>query len=124
MLMLATLGFLVNFWAWTLISPLGSAYQDDLDLSAFQTSFLVAVPVIVGSVGRIPVGALTDRLGARLMFPAVAGFTIAPVLFLGLVASNYVSVLVGGFLLGVAGRWSGGGVPPGHGCVREGEQRG
>ena len=32
-------------------------------LTAFQQSLLVAVPVIVGSLGRIPVGALTDRLG-------------------------------------------------------------
>ena len=67
MLALATVGFLVNFWAWALISPLGAAYRDELDLSAFQQAFLVAVPVVVGSLGRIPVGALTDRLGARVM---------------------------------------------------------
>ncbi len=28
MLVLATLGFLVNFWAWALISPLGATYRD------------------------------------------------------------------------------------------------
>lgn len=83
MLGLATAGFLVNFWAWALISPLGAAYRDDLDLSAFQQAFLVAVPVVVGSVARIPVGALTDRLGARVMFPAVSALTILPVMFVG-----------------------------------------
>ena len=50
---LATVGFLVNFWAWALISPLGVAYREQLGLTAFQQALLVAVPVIVGSVGRI-----------------------------------------------------------------------
>jgi len=63
MLGLATVGFLVNFWAWALISPLGVAFREQLGLTAFQQALLVAVPVVVGSVGRIPVGALTDRLG-------------------------------------------------------------
>lgn len=72
MLTLATVGFLLNFWAWALISPLGAAYRDELALSSFQQAFLVAVPVVVGSVGRIPVGALTDKLGARAMFPRSA----------------------------------------------------
>jgi NNP family nitrate/nitrite transporter-like MFS transporter len=69
MLALATVGFLLNFWAWALLSPLGSQLRDQLALSSFQQSLLVAVPVLVGSLGRIPVGALTDRLGARRMFP-------------------------------------------------------
>ena len=39
---------------------------------------LVAVPVLVGSLGRIIVGGLTDRFGGRLMFPIVSGVTIVP----------------------------------------------
>lgn len=54
MLVLATVGFLVNFWAWALISPLGASYHDQLKLSAFQQAFLVAVPVVVGSSGAFP----------------------------------------------------------------------
>ena len=84
MLALATVGFLVNFWAWALLSPLGARFSDQLALSPFQQALLVAVPVVVGSVGRIPVGALTDRYGGRIMFPAVSFATIVPVLFLGL----------------------------------------
>lgn len=81
MLALAAGGFLVNFWAWALISPLAAGYRGEPDLSPFQQSLLVALPVLVGSLGRIPVGALTDRFGARLMFPVVSGLTILPVLF-------------------------------------------
>lgn len=111
MLVLATLGFLVNFWAWALISPLGSAYRDRLDLTGLQQSVLVAVPVIVGSLGRIPVGALTDRIGARVMFPVVSLLTVLPVLFIGLVAESFASLLVGGFFLGLGGTTFAIGVP-------------
>lgn len=111
MLALATTGFLVNFWAWALISPLGAAYRDELDLSAFQQASLVAVPVVVGSLGRIPVGALTDRFGARTMFPAVTALTIVPVLFVGLVADSYPLMVLGGFFLGLGGTAFAVGVP-------------
>lgn len=111
MLALATVGFLLNFWAWALLSPLASQLRDQLDLSAFQQALVVAVPVLVGSVGRVPVGALTDRLGARVMFPAVTALTILPVLYLGLVADSFAEFLAGGFLLGLGGTTFAIGVP-------------
>ena len=111
MLALATVGFLVNFWAWALISPLGVAYREELGLTAFQQALLVAVPVVVGSVGRIPVGALTDKLGARVMFPAVSFLTILPVLFVGLLGDSYPLLLLGGFFLGLGGTAFAVGVP-------------
>ena len=83
MLALATVGFALTFWAWALLSPLGATLREQLGATSFQQSLLVAVPVIVGSLGRIPVGALTDRLGARRMFPVVALLTVLPVLYLG-----------------------------------------
>ncbi|MFD6443503.1 nitrate/nitrite transporter [Promicromonospora sp. NPDC060204] len=110
-LALATVGFAVNFWAWALISPLGKAYGVEYALSEIQQSVLVAVPVLVGSVGRIPVGALTDRFGARTMFPLVSALTIVPVLFVGLVADSYAALIVGGFLLGLGGTTFAIGVP-------------
>ncbi|RKS78908.1 NNP family nitrate/nitrite transporter-like MFS transporter [Actinomadura pelletieri DSM 43383] len=112
MLVVATVGFAVNFWAWALLSPLGPRFKDELTLSSFETSLLVAVPVVVGSVGRIPVGALTDRFGGRLMFPLVSLITIFPVLYLGLWGhSSLAALLVGGFFLGVGGTAFAVGVP-------------
>lgn len=112
MLGLATLGFAVNFWAWALLSPLGARFRADLALSSFQQALLVAVPVVVGSLGRIPVGALTDRYGGRVMFPAVSFATIIPVLFLGLLGhDSYPALLVGGFFLGIGGTAFAVGVP-------------
>jgi NNP family nitrate/nitrite transporter-like MFS transporter len=112
MLGLATAGFAVNFWAWALISPLGAFYTEALSLSAVQKSLLVAVPVVVGSLGRIPVGALTDRFGARVMFPLISALTIVPVLFIGYVASDsYALMLLGGLVLGLGGTTFAIGVP-------------
>ncbi|MBO3101884.1 MFS transporter [Cellulomonas fengjieae] len=110
-LVLSTTGFLLNFWAWALISPLGGAYRESLDLTGVQQSVLVAVPVIVGSLGRIPIGALTDRIGSRTMFPVVTVATIVPVLFIGFVAETYAAMLVGGFFLGLGGTAFAIGVP-------------
>lgn len=68
--------------------------------------------MIVGALGRIPVGALTDRLGGRVMFPAVSFATIVPVLYLGFVGhSSFAGLLVGGFFLGIAGTAFAVGVP-------------
>jgi NNP family nitrate/nitrite transporter-like MFS transporter len=112
MLAMATIGFAVNFWAWALLSPLGPKLKDTLHLTSFQQALVVAVPVIVGALGRIPVGALTDRLGGRVMFPAVSFASIVPVLYLGLSGhTSLAGLLVGGFFLGVAGSSFAVGVP-------------
>lgn len=112
MLALATIGFGLNFWAWALLSPLAPGLKDQLQLTAFEQALIVAVPVIVGSLGRIPVGAMTDRYGARIMFPAISAVTIIPVLYLGLFGRGSLgSLLVGGFFLGISGTAFAVGVP-------------
>src|ERR1700712_5774288 len=75
MLAMATVGFAVNFWAWALISPLGPLFRTTGSIGTLRESdvaLLVAVPVVVGSLGRIVVGGLTDRYGGRVMFPIVS----------------------------------------------------
>jgi NNP family nitrate/nitrite transporter-like MFS transporter len=112
MLGLATAGFAVNFWAWALLSPLAPGLKDSLHLTSFQQALIVAVPVIVGALGRIPVGALTDRLGGRVMFPVVSFATILPVLYLGLSGhTSFAGLIVGGFFLGIGGTAFAVGVP-------------
>ena len=112
MLGMAAVGFAVTSWAWALLPPLGAHFKQSLGLSSFQQALLVAVPVIVGALGRIPVGALTDRYGGRIMFPVVSFATIVPVLFLGLAGyRSLTTLLVGGFFLGLAGTSFAVGVP-------------
>ena len=115
MLAMATLGFALNFWAWALLSPLGPLFRTEGTLGRLSESdvaLLVAVPVLVGSLGRIPVGALTDRFGGRIMFPLVSAATVVPVLFIGFAAlDSYAALLIGGFFLGIGGTTFAVGVP-------------
>ena len=115
MLAMATIGFAVNFWAWALLSPLGPLFRTTGSLGKLSESdvaLLVAVPVVVGSLGRIPVGALTDKFGGRIMFPLVSASTIVPVLFIGFFGLNsYGALLFGGFFLGLGGTVFAVGVP-------------
>lgn len=115
MLIMATIGFAVNFWAWALLSPLGPLWRDEGtlgDISESDVALLVAVPVIVGSLGRIIVGALTDRFGGRIMFPLVSVATMIPVLVIGFFAqSSMLAILITGFFLGIGGTAFAIGVP-------------
>ncbi|MDQ6947459.1 MAG: hypothetical protein M3256_14610 [Actinomycetota bacterium] len=52
--------------------------QRSLRLSDTEVSLLVAISVLLGSVLRVPIGALTDRFGARTVFPALLLFTALP----------------------------------------------
>jgi NNP family nitrate/nitrite transporter-like MFS transporter len=109
-LLLVTLGFGVNFWAWALLSPLGPVYVEQG--LAQDASLIVALPVLVGSLGRILMGGLSDRFGGHLMFPLVSLLTVIPVLFLGLLGQfSYSTLLLGGFFLGIAGTTFAIGVP-------------
>jgi NNP family nitrate/nitrite transporter-like MFS transporter len=110
-LVLATVGFTINFWAWNLIGPLGPTFGKDLHLSSATQSLLVAVPVLVGAAGRVPVGALTDKLGAKLMFPLISFLTIIPVLLLIPAKNSLPALLAVGFLLGLGGTTFAIGVP-------------
>lgn len=101
-LAVATVAFTTNFWAWGLLSPLAPEYREVLGLSPLQTSVLVAVPVLLGSVARIPIGAMTDRFGGRAMFTALSLVMLGPLLFLA-AFETYPTMLVGGFLLGLSG---------------------
>ena len=112
-LVLATWVSAINFWAWNMIGPLSTTYAGDMRLSSTQASMLVATPILVGSVGRIAVGSLTDRFGGRTMFLAVTLASILPVLAVGAAgeARSYPLLLVCGFFLGIAGTIFAVGIP-------------
>jgi NNP family nitrate/nitrite transporter-like MFS transporter len=110
-LALATVAFTVCFYAWSLLGPLGPELQDDLGLSEFELSVVVSVPVLLGSLMRIPLGALTDRYGGRLVFTALLAYVPLPLVGLALLHDSLGSVLVLGFLLGFAGASFAVGVP-------------
>jgi NNP family nitrate/nitrite transporter-like MFS transporter len=92
----------LGFAAWGLISAFAPTFRTQFGLSAQSTAFLVAVPVLLGSLARLPVGMLTDRLGGRLVFTGLFLFVAAAAAVVPR-AATYNSLLVSAFLLGIAG---------------------
>jgi MFS transporter, NNP family, nitrate/nitrite transporter len=101
-LIMATLAFTVSFAAWSLLAPLAPQFQKQYHLSDFAVSLMIAVPVILGSLARIPMGVLTDRFGGRRVMTALLAFLIFPLLGMTL-ANSLGAFLFWGFLLGMAG---------------------
>lgn len=110
---LALLAFTMTFWAWNIIGPLGVRYADELDLTPTQLSVLIATPVLVGSLGRIVTGALTDRFGGRAMFTIFTAISAVPVLLVLWAgeSGSYALLIVVGFVLGIAGTTFAIGIP-------------
>ncbi|MCC6262235.1 MAG: MFS transporter [Bryobacterales bacterium] len=101
-LTLGAISFAMCFCAWGMIAAFAPTFRQEFGLSATQTSILVATPVILGSLARIPVGFLTDRFGGRSMFSILLLLSAAAA-FLLPQASGYEPLLAVAFLLGVAG---------------------
>lgn len=101
-LWLATIAFAVSFACWGIISGLAPLLKEELKLSVTQASIMIAIPVLLGSIGRIPMGILTDRYGGRLMLTILLVFTFIPALALT-INHSYLSLLFWGLWLGLAG---------------------
>lgn len=102
-LLFAFLYFDVSFMIWVLLGPLANAIAPELRLSDAQKGFLVAVPLLGGSLFRPILGTLTDYLGARRTSILGMFATLIP-LFLGwLWADSFNKLLIVGLLLGVSG---------------------
>jgi len=99
---LATLSLALGFAAWGLISAFAPTFRAQFGLNAQQTAFLVAVPVLLGSLARLPVGMLTDRFGGRLVF-SVLFVLVAAAAAIVPTAGTYRELIGFAFLLGLAG---------------------
>ena len=109
-LILGTLAFAVCFSAWGMLAPLAPGLQDDLGLSNTETSVMIAIPVILGSLLRIPLGWLTDRVGGRIVFTVMLAYSAGAALLVGF-ATSYAALLGAGFLLGTTGASFAVGIP-------------
>lgn len=101
-LALGTLSFTLCFATWGLISAFAPRFREELGLSATETGLMVAVPVLLGSLARIPMGMLADRFGGRLIFTLLMLFSAFPA-WLAPASSTYRELLITGFFLGMAG---------------------
>jgi MFS transporter, NNP family, nitrate/nitrite transporter len=95
--------FDVCFMLWVLVGALSGFIFVGSGIDAGLTGLIVGVPILTGSLLRIPLGLLSDRLGGRRVGLALLLFLAAP-LTIGWLAPGTLSVLiVTGLMLGVAG---------------------
>lgn len=101
-LTLQTFSLIVGFMAWSIISPLMPFITQDIKISASQISIILAIPVILGSVLRVPFGYLTNIIGAKWVFFSSFIVLLFPIFFLGQ-AQSTTMLIICGFFLGVGG---------------------
>jgi len=101
-LTLSTMAFAISFAVWGMIAPMAKTFQTQLHLTEQQAWLLIAVPVLLGSIIRLPMGMLTDKFGGRIVFGLLLCFIAIPALLLS-VAQTYGQLLLWGLFLGMAG---------------------
>lgn len=98
----STLAFTVCFAVWMMFAVIGIPIKKTLGLNETQFGLLAAMPVLTGSLIRLPLGMWTDRLGGRIVFFLLMLSTIVPIWFIS-EATEYWHFLVLGLFVGIAG---------------------
>lgn len=104
MLILNTVAFTLCFAVWTMYGVLG-AFLDEhqiIPLSKAQLGWLLGVPILTGSILRLPVGLLTDKYGGKPVYIAVMLLAAAGVATVSL-AQTFEHLILSGLLFGMSG---------------------
>ncbi len=99
----AFLYFDISFMVWVLMGVLGVYISKDFELSPAQKGFMAAVPILGGSLVRVPLGLLVDHLGPKKTGILAQWLVIIPLSGLWLFGSHFNTALAFGLLLGIAG---------------------
>ena len=101
-LFLSTTAFAISFALWGLVAALAPTFAQEYGLSAKARSLLIAIPVLLGSLGRIPAGMLADRFGGRKIISALLLLSAIPAIGMGF-SNSYAQLLSLGVFLGMSG---------------------
>ena len=101
-LIVSTLAFTVCFMVWMMFGVIGIPIKKMLNLNATEFGLLTAMPVLSGSLVRVPLGIWTDRFGGRIVLSCLLAVTV-PAIFLMAYATEYWHFLTIGLVLGLAG---------------------
>jgi NNP family nitrate/nitrite transporter-like MFS transporter len=99
---MSTLAFTVCFMIWMMFAVIGIPIKQTLGLNETQFGVLIAMPVLTGSLIRLPLGMWTDRFGGRLVFFILMLSTVVPIWMISL-GTEFWHYLVTGLFVGVAG---------------------
>lgn len=101
-LAVSTVGFTIFFAVWVMFAIIGIPLRSELGLSDGQFALLAAIPILTGSVLRVPLGIWTDRFGGRVVFTVLTLVTAIPT-YLVSRADSYRMLLLLAFFVGFAG---------------------
>ena len=101
-LTLSTTAFAVSFAVWGLIAALAPTFTELYHLTGKEKSVMIAVPVLLGSIGRLFAGILADRFGGRNVFTGLLLFSAIPAVAIGL-STSFTQLVIFGLFLGLAG---------------------
>jgi MFS transporter, NNP family, nitrate/nitrite transporter len=101
-LIVSTLAFTVCFMVWMMFGVIGIPIRKALNLNATQFGLLTAMPVLAGSLIRVPLGIWTDRFGGRIVMALLMAATVPAIWLMGY-ATQYWHFLVIGLFVGLAG---------------------
>ena len=99
---MSTLSFTVCFMIWMIFAVIGIPIKASLGLNETQFGILIAMPVLTGSLIRLPLGVWTDKFGGRIVFFVLMLSTVIPIYFISK-CTEYWQFLVTGLFVGVAG---------------------
>ena len=71
-LAVSTLAFTVCYMVWMMFGVIGISLKETLSLNATEFGLLMSMPVLTGSLVRVPLGIWTDRYGGRIVMLATA----------------------------------------------------
>jgi NNP family nitrate/nitrite transporter-like MFS transporter len=100
--MSSTAAFTVCFTVWMMFAVIGIPIKQHLGLNETEFGILVALPVLTGSLIRLPLGMWTDRFGGRMVFFVLMLATVIPIWLISR-ATTYWQFLVTGLFVGLAG---------------------
>ncbi len=98
----STLAFTICFAIWMMFAVLGIPIKKQLGLNETEFGLLAAMPVLSGSLVRVPLGIWCDKFGGRIVFFLLMLATVVPIYLIGL-ADQYWQFLTLGLFVGLAG---------------------
>ena len=98
----STFAFTICFAVWMMFAVLGIPIKKSLGLNETQFGLLAAMPVLSGSLVRVPLGIWCDRYGGRIVFFLLMLATVPAIYLIGL-ATEYWQFLALGLMIGLAG---------------------
>ena len=98
----STVSFTVCFMIWMMLAVVGIPIKKQLGLSETEFGFLAALPVLSGSLIRVPMGIWTDKFGGRIVMFVLMLLSV-PAIFAMQYATQYWQFLIIGLMMGLAG---------------------